>query len=191
MAPRAAVVTLVVSKEDSMFETVIWATDGSDFADRALPYAMGLADGQDKKLVAVHAEELIVGRAGGYPVYADDDELEAKIRRQVEDIRAHGVDASLEFVACAAPNAAHVITDVAVDVGADVIVVATRGHGPVAGLLHGSVTQRLLHIAPCPVLVVPDHDRIVSPKRERKEIMARLPRAQGARRATATRRVAL
>ncbi len=174
-----------------MFETVIWATDGSDFADRALPYAMSLADGPGRKLVAVHAEELMVGQAGGYHVYVEDEELEAKIRRQVEEIRAHGVDASLEFVAGAAPNAAHVITDVAVDAGADVIVVGTRGNGPVAGLLHGSVTQRLLHIAPCPVLAVPDRDRTVSPKGERTEAVGRLPRARGVRRAPGRRRVAL
>ena len=56
-----------------------------------------------------------------------------------------------------APRAgpAHVLADQAGDRGADVIIVGTRGHTGLAGLLLGSVTQRLLHISPCPVMAVP------------------------------------
>ena len=43
----------------------------------------------------------------------------------------------------------------ATEADADLIVAGTRGHSPVAGLLLGSVTQRLLHIARRPVLTVP------------------------------------
>ena len=50
---------------------------------------------------------------------------------------------------------AHMIADVARGFGADVVVVGTRGHTAIGGLLLGSVTQRLLHIATCPVLAIP------------------------------------
>ena len=50
---------------------------------------------------------------------------------------------------------AHAIEEVAAEADADLIVAGTRGHSPVAGLLLGSVTQRLLHIARRPVLAVP------------------------------------
>ena len=138
-----------------MFRTIIWATDGSETADRALPYAKDLAGGVDGRLVVVHSKELLVGRAGGHPVLADEDEVEAKIERQIEELQAEGLDASFRIVSGAAPHAAHMISDAAAELGADLIVVGTRGHTAVAGLLLGSVTQRLLHIAPCPVLAVP------------------------------------
>jgi nucleotide-binding universal stress UspA family protein len=48
-----------------------------------------------------------------------------------------------------------VIAELARRSQADMIVMGTRGRGQVAGLLLGSVTQRLLHLAPCPVLAVP------------------------------------
>ena len=138
-----------------MFRTIVWATDGSESADRALPYAKALAEGDGHRLVVVHSEEILLGRGGGYPVQANEDELEAKIRGQVEQIRGEGIDASFTLASGAAPHAAHLIADAAEEVEADAIVVGTRGHSSVAGLLVGSVTQRLLHIAPCPVLAVP------------------------------------
>jgi nucleotide-binding universal stress UspA family protein len=50
---------------------------------------------------------------------------------------------------------AHAIEEIADKAGAGLIILGTRGHAPVAGLLLRSVTQRLLHIARRPVLVVP------------------------------------
>ena len=81
-----------------MFRTIVWATDGSESADRALPYAKELAAGSDGRIVVVHGKELLVGRAGGHPVHADEDEIETKIKGQVEQLREEGVDASFELV---------------------------------------------------------------------------------------------
>jgi nucleotide-binding universal stress UspA family protein len=138
-----------------MFKTIIWATDGSDAADAALPYVKGLAEGEGHKVVVAHSKELLRGRAGGYPMYANEDELLEKIRTQADELRAEGLDVTLRIETGAAPGAAHMIAEAARSYGADVIVVGTRGHTAIGGLLLGSVTQRLLHIAPCPVLAVP------------------------------------
>ena len=42
-----------------MFKTIVWATDGSDAADRALPYAKSLAEGPGRTL---RSEERRVGK---------------------------------------------------------------------------------------------------------------------------------
>ncbi len=138
-----------------MFETIVWATDGSENADRALPYARGLATGAGKKLVAVHVKELLVGRAGGYPVLADEDELAAKVEAQAEELREAGIATTVRLTTVTTHGPAHSIAEIAREAGADVIVVGTRGHRPVAGAVLGSVAQHLLHDAYCPVLAIP------------------------------------
>ncbi len=52
------------------------------------------------------------------------------------------------------------IVRVAADEHFDVIVVGSHGSGFVKRVLLGSVSQHLLHHAPCPVLVVRSHDRV-------------------------------
>jgi nucleotide-binding universal stress UspA family protein len=151
-----------------MFETIVWATDGSAGADRALPYAKELVAREGANLVVVHVKELMVGRAGGYPVFADDEEAEARIRAQVEKLREEGLDVTLEVPTAAGSQPAHLIAEVAEEVGADAILIGRRGHGPLAGLLLGSIAHRLLHIAPCPVIAVADRDRAPRLKRERE-----------------------
>jgi nucleotide-binding universal stress UspA family protein len=138
-----------------MFKVIIWASDGSEHAERALEYARGLAEGGSARLIAVHVKEIAVGRAGGYPVQVDEEEVERKIQRQVNDLKDAGIDTNYKQCGASAGGAAHAIADAATEVGADLGVVGTRGQGPITGLLLGSVTHRLLHVAPCPVLAVP------------------------------------
>jgi nucleotide-binding universal stress UspA family protein len=138
-----------------MFKVIIWASDGSEHSDRAFEYARGLAEASKARLIAVHVKEIIAGRAGGYPVEADEEEVEQRIQKQVKDLQDAGLDISYEEHGTTAGGAAHAIADAAREEGADLIVVGTRGQGPVPGLLLGSVTHRLLHVAPCPILAVP------------------------------------
>lgn len=138
-----------------MFRTILWATDGSANADRALPVVKELAGAEGAKLIVAHCRELLTGRAAGSPVNADEAELVEKIREQAAELQSFGFDVRVEVVTKSGTNAARVIADIARADAADVIVIGTRGHSPLVGVLVGSVTQRLLHIAPCPVLAVP------------------------------------
>jgi nucleotide-binding universal stress UspA family protein len=138
-----------------MFKTILWATDGSETAARALPYALGLTEADKAKLVVAHAREIFVGRAGGYPLLADESELREKIGHQVEEFRSGGLDATFIVRTCNAGRTARTIAEIAGEVGADLIVVGTHGYGRVTGLLVGSVTQALLHTGVGPVLAIP------------------------------------
>ena len=140
-----------------MFETIVWATDGSQTADRGLPHVKELANRFGAKVIAAHSEEFLMGpRAGGQPVLVDEEEVQVKIKQQVQELTDAGIDASWKLIGGPSlVGAAQMIADFARQAGADLIVVGTRGHTPLAGLLVGSVTQRLLHVAPCAVMAVP------------------------------------
>lgn len=138
-----------------MFTTILWATDGSPTAARALPFALDLVKDHEAKLVVAHAREIFVGRGAGYPVLADEDELRTQIGKQVEDLRHEGLNATYVVRTCTSGHAPAAIAEIAKEVGADLIVVGTHGYGRVAGMLLGSVTQGLLHAGVCPVLAVP------------------------------------
>jgi nucleotide-binding universal stress UspA family protein len=94
----------------------------------------------------------------GVPVHATEQELREKIEGQVSELTDGGVSASSEMVTTGVGGAAYAIAEAASNADAEVIVVGTRGHTALGGLLLGSVTQRLLHITPCPVLAVPRKD---------------------------------
>ena len=138
-----------------MFKSIIWATDGSASADRAMPYVKSLASEHDSQVVVLHVDELLVGRGGGQPVIADEPDVRAKIEQQAKELSDEGIAAASRVVTTTTGGAAHNLAEAAEDLGADLIVVGTRGRTALSGLLLGGVTHRLLHISPCPVFAVP------------------------------------
>lgn len=58
-------------------------------------------------------------------------------------------------VRVAVGHPAREIVRLAKDEGFDLVVVASHGYGPLRQVLLGSTAERVLHHAPCPVLVVP------------------------------------
>lgn len=136
-----------------MYRTIVWATDGSDGADAALHEALDLAAITGGRVVAVHCDQRLNGRAGGWPALADEDDRRLRIRRQVARLKARGADVEL-VIRRSHQEAADVVAAIARELAGDVIVCGTRGLGALSGAFLGSFTQRLLHIAPCPVLAV-------------------------------------
>ena len=137
-----------------MFDTIVLALDGSDEARNAIPVATELAEKEEAKLVIAHVLQYPAAKGGEVPP-PGEDEIRAEIKQQAEDLSTRGIPVEVEFADSVLGGPAHAIVDIADRIGADLIVTGTRGRTSVAGVLLGSVTHRLLHIAKRPVLAVP------------------------------------
>jgi nucleotide-binding universal stress UspA family protein len=138
-----------------VFSKIVLALDGSDSSDRAIPIAQELAKQSGGRIDVVHVREIVGGRGGVHTVNVDENSLASKVEGQFAELQSAGVAGELHRFTANVGGPAHEIAEVAEKLGADVIVVGTRGHGSFGGFLAGSVTQRLLHLAHCPVLAVP------------------------------------
>ena len=136
-----------------MYKTIVLALDESEGSAAALPYAVNLARRDASTLVIAHAR-----------THALETSQEAMLKQTVEGLRSGGIDAVLEIRTSLVEEVANFLSDVATEADADLIVIAGRGRSALAGAVLGSVTQRLLHVAPCPVLVVPMHTDVATGK---------------------------
>jgi nucleotide-binding universal stress UspA family protein len=130
----------------TIFDTLVWATDGRPHSDLALGYVREMCERHGSTLRIVHVARPLEG--------GDGERRIAKLKAMTTSLRRHGVNASLHVVRGAVGSPAHQIAEVARMCDADLLVVATRGRSRLHGAVGGSVAQRLLHEAPCPVLIL-------------------------------------
>jgi nucleotide-binding universal stress UspA family protein len=154
-----------------MYKTVIWATDGSEGADTALTEARRLVDSSGGRIVAVHCDQRLTGRAASWPALADEDDRRIKIYHQVDELRRDGFEVDL-VLRPTYREPADVVAAIAEEFRGDVIVCGTRGHGALSGTLHGSFSHRLLHAAHCPVLAIPQVEIRARPTRVKDQVHA-------------------
>lgn len=126
---------------------------GADFSSdsrRAIAYAGELAKALDARLTVAHVDE----KAAFVPGSDLALEEQASDRTNVERIVAELVGRDVRARGVVRPGLpAQGLCEVARDEQADLLVVGTQGHACLTDVL-GSVTERVLRDAPCPVLVV-------------------------------------
>ncbi len=140
-----------------MFSTILLAVDGSGFARRAVDYGIDLAAKYHAKLVilTVHPPGPL---SQGLEDFAHDEDLSPGevYGRIVEDLAEQasrqGVERVVRLVEQGDPAPA--ILAAAERHGADLIVMGSRGMSDIKGLLIGSVSHKVLHLADRPCLVV-------------------------------------
>jgi nucleotide-binding universal stress UspA family protein len=141
---------------------ILVCTDGSELAHRSL--AAGLArlrPGGDVLVVTVAdiADPTLVtgtGMAGGVMSPEGLDDLDQSLQAAAESIVAEaaaqlGIGPAQTRVLRGDPGPA--VCDLATELGADAIVIGTRGRGGFKRALLGSVSDYVVRNAPCPVVV--------------------------------------
>jgi len=140
---------------------ILLAYDGSPSADRAAAFAGHMAHVADAQLdiLAVLAEKpdkdlQAFSRAEGTTV---GDILEPMVEARLAQARQTAKKAGARTITTQVKigDPAEVILDCARSSGTDAVVVGKRGHGRLKGLLIGSVSQKLVSLCECPVIVVP------------------------------------
>lgn len=137
----------------AMFERILLAVDGSEPSHRATSVAADLARRIKAEIVVVHVKEREITWAGGADLETPR-EAQDLVDDTVRALKDGGVSARGEVHSSVFGRAARVILEAANDAGADVIVMGSRGLSDMAGLVMGSVTHKILHLAHCPVMVV-------------------------------------
>lgn len=138
-----------------MFTEILVAVDGSDHANRALDLARELAVKYNARLRVMHAyppvsDLLGYGELEG--IIAERSRLgQAILDAALERLQGSGLDIRTELMA--GPEA-EAILSVAQTRECDLIVLGRRGRSQLQGLLLGSVSQKVIQHAHCPVLVV-------------------------------------
>ena len=133
---------------------IVVGADFSDIADGALDYAIALARPLDARITLVHALEV---PTWGFPeaVPVELRELEAIAQQALDDLAKKRAEASVSirpWLRSGEPWT--VLVDFAKTERADLIVVGSHGRRGVGRFLLGSVAERVLRTAECPVLVV-------------------------------------
>ena len=138
-----------------MFGIILHANDGSEPAFRALALALDIAKQNAAILHVVCVEEIPY-----LPEYLEEIREETRVAGR----RFHGVLQKTRSMADAAQIELHThvlvghpvrtIVDLVQRLSAELLVIGATGHSQLYERMIGSRADRLVHLAPCPVLVV-------------------------------------
>lgn len=162
------------------FRTILVPTDFSSCARRAVDYAADLARESNARVVLHHATELPLGVQGNERIHPEgaheavrvDEYARAAARAHLED-EAERIGGDVRVVTRAElGSTVQSILQAAEELGADLIVMGTHGRTGLRRGLMGSVAERVVRSAPCPVLTLrldetcADEDALSSEERQ-------------------------
>jgi nucleotide-binding universal stress UspA family protein len=136
-------------------ETILLAVDGSAPSERAVGTTLELAPCVGAEVVVLYVRETeIVPWTAQTVELTTSDEAVTLVDGVVRKLKEAGVSARGEITDALHGSAAREILRMARGEDAGMIVMGSRGLSDLAGLVMGSVTHKVLHLADRPVLVV-------------------------------------
>jgi nucleotide-binding universal stress UspA family protein len=137
-----------------MYHDILVPTDGSDGVEPAIKRALDLAAQYDATVHALYAVEAVPGMDHGAEQLVDalQEEGERSTKDVAEQARERGLTAETD-IRVGAPHQA--ILDYADEHGVDLVVMGTHGRTGLDRMLLGSVAEKVVRLAPVPVLTVP------------------------------------
>ncbi len=136
-------------------EKLVVPVDFSDQSFAALDKALSIAD-KPEDIHVIHALEMLAAMEPGI-VWAQirDEERREQVlnalRQHLQDDKYIQIQLAVKF-----GDPGHCIADYAQEVSADLIIIPSHGYSGVKRLLLGSVAERVIRLAHCPVLVLKD-----------------------------------
>lgn len=148
------------------FEHILCPVDSSESSTRSLAHAAALARWYESQLTVLHVvptfDPVQVRAELGAPVQIVNPVPREEVLGEMRQLlQAAGFSGDANLVA-EAGDASTTIVDQALKTRADLIVIGTYGRRGFKRLLLGSVTETVLHEAPCPVLTVSPHTAATS-----------------------------
>lgn len=145
------------------FSHILACTDFSEPGDNAIRAAFGLASGTDATVVVFHVLDTPLAANPMYAHYYPTQELQPEHVQQAKDkavealqklvsAEARAAVNNVEFVVTSGDSVDEILRE-ADERKVDAIVVGTSGRSGLAAMLLGSVVDRIIRLAPCPVLV--------------------------------------
>jgi len=149
---------------------ILVPTDFGEAADAALNYARALARNFEASIDLLYvAEDVSTRLLAGEMYVAVPQSLQTDVEEAArKQLHARLIDNDpdplpVRPVVIVSNAPAVSIVSYAKEARADLIVMGTHGRGPMAHLFMGSVAERVVRLAPCPVLVVrhPEHEFVL------------------------------
>lgn len=144
-----------------MFKKILVPLDGSELAEAALPPAVALAEKTGAELIllqATMATEYLIPEPAGHGMMLSNYQSLEEAQKQAKSYLDHWQERLSKkvkvWVDVVTGDPAGAIVDTAQEQNVDLIVLRSHGYSGLTRLVLGSVAERVLHEAPCPVLVL-------------------------------------